>query len=137
MNGFKKCTSRPAPSACRFLQQNLPSADVGVQPIARRLWSTMQAWIELEAPPMEAIRTTFGLPGLCKRQDDFAREPLVAPIKTHLTPELANHIFHNACAEPAVRRRRNGRSTRLDPPQTEPSVCCKGPCDFNVTTRCR
>jgi len=86
---------------------------------------------------MEAIRTTIGLPGLCKRQDDFAREPLVAPIKTHLTPELGNHIFYNACAEPAVRRRRNGWSTRLDPAQTQPSVCCKGPCDFNVTTRCR
>jgi hypothetical protein len=37
--------------------------------------------------------------GLCKQQDDFAREPILAPIKTHLTPELANPIFHNACAE--------------------------------------
>jgi hypothetical protein len=24
MDGFKKCTSRPPPSVCRFLQQNLP-----------------------------------------------------------------------------------------------------------------
>src|SRR5258707_3469989 len=29
MDGFKKCTSRPAPSVCRFLQQNLPTAEVG------------------------------------------------------------------------------------------------------------
>jgi hypothetical protein len=28
MDGFKKCTSRPAPSVCRFLQQNLPEADI-------------------------------------------------------------------------------------------------------------
>ncbi len=27
MDGFKKCTSRPAPSVCRFLQQNLPTRD--------------------------------------------------------------------------------------------------------------
>jgi len=30
MDGFKKCTSRPAPSVCRFLQQNLPTADIGI-----------------------------------------------------------------------------------------------------------
>jgi hypothetical protein len=28
MDGFKKCTSRPAPSVCRFLQQNLPTTEV-------------------------------------------------------------------------------------------------------------
>src|SRR5258705_7747711 len=28
MDGFKKCTSRPAPSVCRFLQQNRRKADV-------------------------------------------------------------------------------------------------------------
>jgi hypothetical protein len=27
MDGFKKCTGRPAPSACRFLQQNRRKAD--------------------------------------------------------------------------------------------------------------
>ena len=113
------------------------SLDVGVQSIARRLWATLQAWFELEALPMEAIRATFGPPVSCKRQVDFAREPLVAPIKTHLTPELANYVFHDARAETAVRGRRNGRPTRLDPAQAEPSVCCKGPCDFNVTTRRR
>ena len=49
-------------------------------------------------------------PGLCKRQGDFAREPLVAPIKTHLSLELAcDYVFHNAPAEPAVRGRRDGR----------------------------
>jgi hypothetical protein len=43
---------------------------------------------------------------LCKRQVDFAREPLVAPIKTHLSPELAcNYVFHNAPAESAARGR--------------------------------
>jgi hypothetical protein len=26
---------------------------------------------------------------LCNQQGDFARQPVVAPIKTHLTPELA------------------------------------------------
>jgi hypothetical protein len=26
MDGFKKCTRRPAPSVCRFLQQNPPKA---------------------------------------------------------------------------------------------------------------
>ena len=47
---------------------------------------------------------------LNKRQGDLAREPLVAPIKMHLTPELAcNYVFHNARAEPAVRGRRDGR----------------------------
>jgi hypothetical protein len=30
MDGFKKCTSQPAPSACRFLQQNLPMSDIAV-----------------------------------------------------------------------------------------------------------
>ena len=49
--------------------------------------------------------------GLHERQDDFAREPLVAPIKSHLTPELANYVFHDARAETAVRGRRDGRST--------------------------
>lgn len=52
---------------------------------------------------MEAIRTPFGLPGLCKRQGGFACWPLVAPIKTHLTLELANHIFQDARVEPAER----------------------------------
>jgi hypothetical protein len=28
MDGFKKCTSRPAPSVCRFLQQNRQEADI-------------------------------------------------------------------------------------------------------------
>src|SRR5215211_6550423 len=28
MDGFKKCTSRPAPSVCRFLQQNRHKTDV-------------------------------------------------------------------------------------------------------------
>ena len=46
---------------------------------------------------------------LCKPQSDFAGEPLVAPIKTHVTPELANYVFHNARAEPAVRGWRDGR----------------------------
>ena len=36
---------------------------------------------------------------LCKRQR-ISTLALVAPIKTHLTLELANHIFHNACADP-------------------------------------
>ena len=82
---------------------------------------------------MEAIRTTFEPPppGLCKRQDDFAREPSVAPIKTHLTPELArNYVFHNARAEPAVRGRRDGRSAQFNPAQTEPSVCRMRPSDW-------
>jgi hypothetical protein len=47
---------------------------------------------------------------LCRRQSDFAGEPLVAPIKMHLAPELAcDYVFHNARAEPAVRGRRDGR----------------------------
>jgi len=28
MDGFKKCTSRPAPSVCRFLQQNRHKTDI-------------------------------------------------------------------------------------------------------------
>jgi hypothetical protein len=49
---------------------------------------------------------------LCKRQGDFTPEPLVAPVKTHLTLELAcNYVFHNARAEPAARGRRDCRST--------------------------
>ena len=40
----------------------------------------------------------------CKRQGDFTPEPMVTPVKTHLTLELAcNYVFHNARAEPAVR----------------------------------
>ena len=54
---------------------------------------------------------------LNKRQGDLAREPLVAPIKTHLTPELANHIFHYARTKPAMRGRLGGRPTQLDPAQ--------------------
>src|SRR3984893_6716281 len=62
--------------------------------------------------------------GLGKPQGDFAGEPLVAPIKTHLTPELAcDYVFHNARAEAAVRGWRDGRPVCLDPAQTEPSVC--------------
>ena len=93
--------------ACAQHVRFVPSADVGVQSIARRLWATLQAW----------LRATFGPPVSCKRQVDFAREPLVAPIKPRLALKLANHIFHNACAEPAVRGRRDGRPTRLDPAQ--------------------
>jgi hypothetical protein len=75
---------------------------------------------------------------LYKRQDDFARKPFVAPIKAHLTPELAcNYVFHDARAEPAARGRRDGRPARFNPAQTEPSVCCLGPSDFNATIRCR
>jgi hypothetical protein len=70
-----------------------------------------------------------------KRQDDFARQPLVAPIKTHLSPELAgDYVFHDAPAESAVRGRRDRRPARLDPAQTEPSVRRPGPDDFNMTT---
>jgi hypothetical protein len=49
-------------------------------------------------------RTRGHLP---KLQGDFAHEPVIAPIKTHLTPELtSNYVFHNARAEPAVLGRR-------------------------------
>ena len=48
--------------------------------------------------------------GLCKRQGNLAREPLIAPIKTHLTSELAsNYFFHDARTEPAVRGPLDGR----------------------------
>jgi hypothetical protein len=48
-------------------------------------------------------RRTGGRP-MQKRQGNLAREPLIAPIKTHLTPELAsNYFFHDARTEPAVR----------------------------------
>lgn len=55
---------------------------------------------------------------LCKRRDNFgkrqrdpAREPLVAPIKAHLSPELAcNYVFHNAPTKSAVRGRRDWRA---------------------------
>jgi hypothetical protein len=47
---------------------------------------------------------------LCKLQRNFAREPFVAPIKTHLTPELAsNYVFYNAGAAPAMRGGYDGR----------------------------
>jgi hypothetical protein len=60
---------------------------------------------------------------LDKRQDDLAREPLVAPIKMHLTPELAyNDVFHNARAEPPTRGRRDSRPVRFNPMQTDPSL---------------
>src|SRR5260370_38983213 len=95
-------------------------------------------WLcEAVAPLAQAALRRTWRPGLCELQGDFASEPFGAPIKTHLIPELANHSFHNACAEPAVRGRREGRPTRLDPAQAEPSVCRKGPCDFNATTCCR
>jgi hypothetical protein len=43
-------------------------------------------------------------------QRNFTDEPLIAPIKTHLTAELvANYFSQNARAEPAVRRRRDSR----------------------------
>ena len=42
--------------------------------------------------------------GLRKQQSNFAGEPRRAPIKTHLTPELAsNYVFYNAGAAPAMR----------------------------------
>ena len=74
---------------------------------------------------------------LCKRQGDFAQEPSVAPLKTYLTLELANHILRNACTEPAMRGRRKGRPACFNPAQTEASVCRMGPSDFNTTIRCR
>jgi hypothetical protein len=49
--------------------------------------------------------------GLSKRQRNFANEPLVAPIKTHLTPELSsNYFFYDARAEPPVCGWRHGRA---------------------------
>jgi hypothetical protein len=48
--------------------------------------------------------------GLRKQQSNFADETLIAPIKTHLTAELAaNHFFQNARAKPAMRGWRGGR----------------------------
>jgi hypothetical protein len=45
-----------------------------------------------------------------KLQRNFAREPFVAPIKTHHTPELAsNYVFYNAGAAPAMRGGHDGR----------------------------
>ena len=71
---------------------------------------------------------------LRKSQTNFAGQPLVAPIKTHLAPELApNHFFHDARAEPSVRGRLDERPACLGPAQTKPSVCREGPRDFNVT----
>jgi hypothetical protein len=58
-------------------------------------------------------RAARGGTRLCNQQGDFARQPVVAPIKTHLTPELAcNCVFHNARAEAAVRGAA-GRAARL------------------------
>jgi len=49
---------------------------------------------------------------LRKLQDNFTREPFLAPIKPYLTPELAcNYVFHNARAEPTILGRRDCRST--------------------------
>jgi hypothetical protein len=71
---------------------------------------------------------------LRKSQTNFAGQPLVAPIKTNLAPELApNHFFHDARAEPSVRGRLDERPACLGPAQTKPSVCREGPRDFNVT----
>ena len=64
---------------------------------------------EAVAPLAQASCGRRSGPGLCERQGDFSREPIGAQIKAHLTLELANHIFHDACAEPAVRGRRDGR----------------------------
>ena len=59
---------------------------------------------------VEDIRKTRPA-GLRKQQRNFAGEPLSAPIKTHLTAELASdYIFHDARAEPAMRGRRGGRA---------------------------
>ena len=75
---------------------------------------------------------------LCKRQGDLAREPLVAPIKMHRTPQLAyNYLFYHARAEPPVGGRRDGRPTELNPAQTEPAVCRTRPRDFNAAIRRR
>jgi hypothetical protein len=52
-----------------------------------------------------------GPAGLRKQQSNFAGEPWRAPIKTHLTPELAsNYVFYNAGAAPAMRGGRDGRT---------------------------
>jgi hypothetical protein len=42
MDGFKNSTSRPPPSVCRFLQQNLPLGD-------------MRAWRELKEATHEVV----------------------------------------------------------------------------------
>jgi hypothetical protein len=76
--------------------------------------------------------------GLRKQQGNFAGESWRAPIKTHLSPELASdHVFYNAGAAPAVRGGRDGRPACFAPAQTELSACPTRPCDFNVTICCR
>jgi hypothetical protein len=97
--------------------------------------SQIIAWIAGARVTVRPVASVTQAPCLCAARgcpayasgNAISHLPLVAPIKAHLTLELANHIFHNACAEPAVRGRRGGRPTRLDPAQAEPSVCCKGP----------
>jgi hypothetical protein len=68
-----------------------------------------------------------------QRQRNFTDEPLVAPIKMRLTPELANYIFDNARAESAVRGPGDGRPARFNPAQTEPPACGTRPGDVNAT----
>jgi hypothetical protein len=55
----------------------------------------------------------------------------------HVAFELAKYVFHNARAEAAMRRRRDGWPAQLDPTQAEPSICRQGPHDVNATIRCR
>ena len=87
----------------RLMQSARPNCHRGLMP-------TQQITARIDRPRLGAAARGGG--GLCHHQGDLTRQPLVAPIKTHLTPELAfNHIFHSARAEPAVRGRCNGRPT--------------------------
>src|SRR6266404_8238288 len=49
MDSFKKCTSRPAPSICRFLQQNPPEADV-TPPISRASLLVWHVYARIVSP---------------------------------------------------------------------------------------
>jgi hypothetical protein len=77
---------------------------------SRLLRGDQQARVELSGLP-GALDSSIGRApcGLSKRQRNFAGEPLVAPIKTHLTPELSsNYFFYDARAEPPVCGWRDG-----------------------------
>jgi len=104
-SGWSDCRVGFSPTESAAFARRTPSADVGVQSIARRLWATMQAglnWKRCNGSYPRYLRATRSHASgkLISHVSPWSRQsnrasPLSWPI----------NIFHNACAEPAVRGR--------------------------------
>jgi hypothetical protein len=64
IDGFKKCTSRPAPSVCRFLQQNRHETDMP------KYLGDVRCWVNSGKHLLSLSFSGFDPSGLSFRLDD-------------------------------------------------------------------